>query len=280
MSPTGNNAGTSTNAKMRKRTKTGCLTCRKRRIKCGEERPTCGNCIKSKRQCEGYNQRVVFKTPIENWPNHPGNVSTIQYHSSMLPGTRNESYQPPRPVAQAQESSTPSTQPRHLGNFDFANVDLNSNAGHAVPQHVAVGGPHGYAQDTSYQQPLPSPHHHQPLVSPHHHAHVSGSASTRVQTIKPLHRTDKFTRPISKCQRPTKATMTIESPSPILSLNSPSTGIKSVVSQTISALITLIQVFRRVVISTHNIRTHGPSHSNITAICRLHHNTFKPVQRG
>ncbi|RPA90896.1 hypothetical protein L873DRAFT_1716214, partial [Choiromyces venosus 120613-1] len=40
----------------RKRTKTGCLTCRKRRIKCGEERPTCANCIKSKRGCEGYNQ--------------------------------------------------------------------------------------------------------------------------------------------------------------------------------------------------------------------------------
>ncbi|TVY64287.1 putative transcriptional regulatory protein, partial [Lachnellula suecica] len=48
----------------RKRTKTGCRTCRKRRIKCGEERPTCQNCIKSKRNCEGYNQRVVFKDPL------------------------------------------------------------------------------------------------------------------------------------------------------------------------------------------------------------------------
>lgn len=47
----------------RKRTKTGCLTCRKRRIKCGEERPTCRNCTKSKRICEGYSQRVVFKPP-------------------------------------------------------------------------------------------------------------------------------------------------------------------------------------------------------------------------
>lgn len=37
------------------------IACRKRRIKCGEERPTCNNCIKSKRACEGYNQRVVFK---------------------------------------------------------------------------------------------------------------------------------------------------------------------------------------------------------------------------
>ncbi|KAK8051318.1 hypothetical protein PG993_002703 [Apiospora rasikravindrae] len=49
---------------VRKRTKTGCLTCRKRRIKCDEGRPTCNNCIKSKRQCEGYNQRVIFKEPL------------------------------------------------------------------------------------------------------------------------------------------------------------------------------------------------------------------------
>lgn len=72
--------------KVRKRTKTGCLSespppspspvlkagrprcgadpeaaCRRRRIKCGEERPTCKNCTKSKRECEGYIPRVVFK---------------------------------------------------------------------------------------------------------------------------------------------------------------------------------------------------------------------------
>lgn len=38
--------------------------CRKRRIKCDEGRPTCANCIKSKRVCEGYNPRVVFKEPL------------------------------------------------------------------------------------------------------------------------------------------------------------------------------------------------------------------------
>ncbi|KJZ79919.1 hypothetical protein HIM_00633 [Hirsutella minnesotensis 3608] len=49
---------------VKKRTKTGCLTCRKRRIKCDENKPRCKNCIKSKRECEGYNQRVVFKDPM------------------------------------------------------------------------------------------------------------------------------------------------------------------------------------------------------------------------
>ncbi|KMU73737.1 hypothetical protein CISG_03787 [Coccidioides immitis RMSCC 3703] len=61
----------------RKRTKTGCLTCRKRRIKCGEEKPRCNNCIKSKRECEGYGQRVVFRDPVGPIP-HLGPISSSQ----------------------------------------------------------------------------------------------------------------------------------------------------------------------------------------------------------
>lgn len=44
----------------RTRTKTGCLTCRKRRVKCSEEKPICRNCLKSKRQCD-YSTRVVLR---------------------------------------------------------------------------------------------------------------------------------------------------------------------------------------------------------------------------
>lgn len=36
------------------RTKTGCLTCRRRRVKCDEKRPHCRNCLKSERVCLGY----------------------------------------------------------------------------------------------------------------------------------------------------------------------------------------------------------------------------------
>ncbi|KAK9468305.1 hypothetical protein V1512DRAFT_259187 [Lipomyces arxii] len=39
---------------IKRRTKTGCLTCRKRRIKCDERHPMCFNCSKSKRVCLGY----------------------------------------------------------------------------------------------------------------------------------------------------------------------------------------------------------------------------------
>ncbi|KAF6794660.1 hypothetical protein CSOJ01_13609 [Colletotrichum sojae] len=37
--------------KPRLRTKTGCSTCRKRKVKCGEEKPTCRNCVGCSREC-------------------------------------------------------------------------------------------------------------------------------------------------------------------------------------------------------------------------------------
>lgn len=168
VSPTGNGSGSTATTKMRKRTKTGCLTCRKRRIKCGEERPTCANCIKSKRQCEGYNQRVVFKPPIGDWPNHPGVVSTIQYHTSMLPGTRNPQYRAPPSAGQTQDHAPAPLQPRPTGSFDMSNVDGGNVLGLPGTSPILVGGPNSYSPEQTYQQPLPSPHHHQPLLSPHH----------------------------------------------------------------------------------------------------------------
>ncbi|KAF2877370.1 hypothetical protein BDV95DRAFT_601776 [Massariosphaeria phaeospora] len=165
LSPTGNTANS---AKMRKRTKTGCLTCRKRRIKCGEERPTCANCIKSKRQCEGYNQRVVFKAPIGEWPNHPG-VSTLQYHNSSLPGTRPVGHRDPSSPTQSQDGTLTPIRPQAMTHFNFVGVDAGHPSLAALnTQQGPVGAPPTYAQDPNYQQPLQSPHHQQPLHSPHH----------------------------------------------------------------------------------------------------------------
>lgn len=179
VSPGGTGPGHATNPKMRKRTKTGCLTCRKRRIKCGEERPTCANCIKSKRQCEGYNQRVVFKPPIGDWPNHPGVVSTLQYHNSMLPGSRS-GYRGTTPSSQSQDSSLSSIQPRPLTQFTFSNVESGSvpSLEHLNTQQVLVGGPSPYHQDPSHQQPLHSPHHQPQLHSPHHQLPTPTSATS------------------------------------------------------------------------------------------------------
>jgi hypothetical protein len=85
-------AAVASGSKARKRTKTGCLTCRKRRIKCGEERPTCVNCIKSKRHCDGYNQRIVFKPPNSWADGLPGNITTNPFSSTSVPAAQRGSH--------------------------------------------------------------------------------------------------------------------------------------------------------------------------------------------
>ncbi|KAK3303684.1 uncharacterized protein B0T15DRAFT_421124 [Chaetomium strumarium] len=67
----------------RKRTKTGCITCRKRRIKCDEGKPTCNICIKSNRECEGYSTRLTFKEPLGAFP-----LAADPLHSDSGPAER------------------------------------------------------------------------------------------------------------------------------------------------------------------------------------------------
>ncbi|KAI8308764.1 Aspercryptin biosynthesis cluster-specific transcription regulator atnN [Colletotrichum sp. SAR11_59] len=44
--------------------RTGCITCKRRRVKCDEAKPTCHNCVKRKVPCEGYiTESRASKTP-------------------------------------------------------------------------------------------------------------------------------------------------------------------------------------------------------------------------
>ena len=45
------------------RVRTGCQTCRNRRVKCGEERPECHNCLRTNYVCPGYPQNHRQKDP-------------------------------------------------------------------------------------------------------------------------------------------------------------------------------------------------------------------------
>lgn len=49
----------------RRRTRTGCLTCRTRRIKCDERKPTCERCETANVECTGYTEkrRVMVRRP-------------------------------------------------------------------------------------------------------------------------------------------------------------------------------------------------------------------------
>ncbi|KAJ2973573.1 hypothetical protein NQ176_g6530 [Zarea fungicola] len=51
------------------KTRTGCITCRIRRVKCDEGKPMCKRCITSGRMCDGYNKkRPAPPTPAEQSP--------------------------------------------------------------------------------------------------------------------------------------------------------------------------------------------------------------------
>ncbi|KAI3318980.1 hypothetical protein HD806DRAFT_525882 [Xylariaceae sp. AK1471] len=47
------------------RSKTGCITCRKRKKKCDEQKPRCMNCEKNAVVCEGYHEKTLWKSGRE-----------------------------------------------------------------------------------------------------------------------------------------------------------------------------------------------------------------------
>ncbi|KAK6363881.1 hypothetical protein LTS17_012722 [Exophiala oligosperma] len=53
------------------RTKTGCLSCRRRKVKCDERRPSCVNCVRLKIHCEGYDSGPRWMKP------HPTTMPTM-----------------------------------------------------------------------------------------------------------------------------------------------------------------------------------------------------------
>ncbi|KAK0391065.1 hypothetical protein NLU13_0567 [Sarocladium strictum] len=131
---------------IRKRTKTGCITCRKRRIKCDEQHPECRNCIKSKRTCEGYAKKLGWKPPLGQ------NTYGDDHHArdaSLQAG-----YFPNQPRASPQ-GPLPFIAPRPLGPLPSA------GASGSLPTPF---GQHQVDGDARYQdypelarQPLPNP---------------------------------------------------------------------------------------------------------------------------
>ncbi|PYI18634.1 hypothetical protein BO99DRAFT_334874 [Aspergillus violaceofuscus CBS 115571] len=130
---------------VKRRTKTGCLTCRKRRIKCDEGHPVCRNCVKSKRECLGYDP--VFKqqpTPsaIQPAPNpHPSLVVNPQDPSTSYPQA------PPGYVPAASQpfapSESPSTSTDRYDSYGAPvdhSADVNNQQNMASIQHAVEGG--------------------------------------------------------------------------------------------------------------------------------------------
>ncbi|KAI1738821.1 hypothetical protein F4680DRAFT_424160 [Xylaria scruposa] len=105
---------------IKRRTKTGCLTCRKRRIKCDELHPTCKNCQKSKRECLGYDP--IFKNnqqPQQQSPQQSHQPQQTHHSASNIHSTQNSA----TPTSASSTSSIP-----HNASSTSASIPASASA--------------------------------------------------------------------------------------------------------------------------------------------------------
>ncbi|KAH7023176.1 hypothetical protein EDB80DRAFT_32580 [Ilyonectria destructans] len=121
---------------IKRRTKTGCLTCRKRRIKCDETHPTCNNCKKSKRECLGYDP--IFRQ-------QPGSQSSSNIQPAPLS----------QPTTPSIPSSVPSAIPSSLSSSLSSNPALTARSTNSYGSQPSML-PSSYAAHASTASPNPS----------------------------------------------------------------------------------------------------------------------------
>ncbi|KAB2101530.1 hypothetical protein AG0111_0g10586 [Alternaria gaisen] len=130
---------------IKRRTKTGCLTCRKRRIKCDEAHPMCRNCQKSKRECLGYDP--IFKQQSGPAQIQPAPNSAPAPHATSAPApapsSSNYSQSPvPQGYAPASSAGYATAAPATSGEHQQANF-------HAIDPALAQADP-GLQQNQHY----------------------------------------------------------------------------------------------------------------------------------
>ncbi|PYI14024.1 hypothetical protein BO99DRAFT_407047 [Aspergillus violaceofuscus CBS 115571] len=75
------------------RSRKGCITCKIRHVKCGEEKPACSQCTRSGRKCDGYteaSQTQLRQALVQSTPWHQGLSPTSDQKIVLVPGTREE----------------------------------------------------------------------------------------------------------------------------------------------------------------------------------------------
>ncbi|UKZ48155.1 hypothetical protein TrVGV298_002391 [Trichoderma virens] len=77
------------NSKCRTKVKTGCTTCRIRKVKCDEKRPFCLRCVNTGRACDGY------ESPFRIFPSQPSRSSHSGDSSSAVDLQPVQPVQPP-----------------------------------------------------------------------------------------------------------------------------------------------------------------------------------------
>ncbi|KAF1830269.1 hypothetical protein BDW02DRAFT_110447 [Decorospora gaudefroyi] len=124
---------------IKRRTKTGCLTCRKRRIKCDEAHPMCRNCQKSKRECLGYDP--IFKQQSGPAQIQPAPNSASAPHASgasSVPAPPSSSSYSQSPVPQGY---APATSAGYATNAPATSGDHQAANFHAIDPALAQSDP-------------------------------------------------------------------------------------------------------------------------------------------
>ncbi|THC97698.1 hypothetical protein EYZ11_002804 [Aspergillus tanneri] len=141
----------------KKRSKAG--SCRQRRIKCGEEKPICNNCVKSKRECKGYAQRLIFKSPLGIVCSSNAQAANAQMQSmpsnQPLPSSYDApAFSQPRPADSHQPILAPKPAPFPMleqGSFPtaIASEHQESDGTSTLPVHYLPGQGRGSAVSES-----------------------------------------------------------------------------------------------------------------------------------
>ncbi|KAL4891042.1 fungal-specific transcription factor domain-containing protein [Aspergillus ambiguus] len=110
----------STRSRKRTKTFTGCWTCRARKIKCDEARPSCRQCCEKNLSCEGYSARLQWLKPA---------TGEQGLHSQILPeGSLNQSLRrllPAEPLASTLDWDQVDSILRYLDSLELV---INSNS--------------------------------------------------------------------------------------------------------------------------------------------------------
>ncbi|KAG7816872.1 hypothetical protein KL920_003561 [Ogataea angusta] len=94
----------STNEKAKRhKSRNGCITCKKKRLKCGEEKPACANCIRRKIVCGGYQTRFKWKGFTQTAPFETSTRASRKSSESSeeLPDTKSADEPAPGPEQDA-----------------------------------------------------------------------------------------------------------------------------------------------------------------------------------
>ncbi|KAE8445272.1 hypothetical protein EG329_013510 [Mollisiaceae sp. DMI_Dod_QoI] len=139
------------------RTKTGCMTCRRRKKKCDESRPECNNCLRGGFVCSGYQQRgqwpkteqkaapipLQSKTEYENSPYS----ATSPYAQHHLSQPRRE----PLPGYRGQNLRVDPQHGRHIG------LDDDQPSASTIPSASVASPENNRLSAISYNQQIPTP---------------------------------------------------------------------------------------------------------------------------